>query len=283
MKPFDIMLPFLPVPVRQRLQRLVDSIRLNRIPPEPVHTASLRPAACLDVCRILEGAQSDEGWLSLRHTIERLGLSEGSGGVNRGDQRGIYHLIRHFKPSSVLEVGTHIGASTVHIASAMQRNQAETGQDIRLVTVDIADVNDPVDKPWLRYGATHSPATMIREIGAEPFVRFVNQPSLHFMHQCPERFDLIFLDGDHSASTVYREVPAALRLLNENGVILMHDYYPDLRPLWTDGSVISGPYLATARLVREGAQLCVAPLGAWAWPSKQNSNATSVALLLRSS
>jgi hypothetical protein len=78
---------------------------------------------------------------------------------------------------------------------------------------------------------------------------------------------------------VYREIPAALELLRPNGLILLHDYFPALRPLWSDRVVIPGPYLATARLMREGAKFRVLPLKALPWPTKFGSNVTSLALL----
>jgi hypothetical protein len=64
-------------------------------------------------------------------------------------------------------------------------------------------------------------------------------------------------------------------------VILLHDYFPDLKPLWSNGRVIPGPWLAIERLKREGAPLTVKPFGALPWPTKLNSNNTSLALLLR--
>ncbi len=81
--------------------------------------------------------------------------------------------------------------------------------------------------------------------------------------------------------TVYQEIPAALSMLNPNGVIFLHDYFPELRPLWSDIPMIPGPFLATKRLEREGAKLVVLPLGTSPWPTKEQSNATSLALLLR--
>jgi len=62
-----------------------------------------------------------------------------------------------------------------------------------------------------------------------------HHPSLDYLAGCAQTFDFIFLDGDHAARTVYQEVPAALRLLNSGGVILLHDYFPNLRPLWSNG------------------------------------------------
>lgn len=94
------------------------------------------------------------------------------------------------------------------------------------------------------------------------------------------RFDLIFLDGGHEASTVYQEVPAALKLLNPGGLILLHDIYPDQRPLWSDGFVVPGPWLAIERFKKEGAKVTVKPLGALPWPTKLDSNVTSLACLI---
>lgn len=77
----------------------------------------------------------------------------GTGGVNPGDRRAVYYLVSKFKPSSVLEIGTHIGASTLHIAAALYKNQNLEGAKKQpcLVSVDITNVNDPVAKPWLKY------------------------------------------------------------------------------------------------------------------------------------
>ena len=36
--------------------------------------------------------------------------------------------------------------------------------------------------------------------------------------------------------TVYREVPLALGLLKPGGIILLHDFYPGARPLWSDAT-----------------------------------------------
>ena len=72
-----------------------------------------------------------------------------------------------------------------------------------------------------------------------------------------------------------------MNLLNDDGVILIHDYFPNLEPLWSNGSVIPGPFLATERLKNENANLVVFPLGELPWPTKLKSNITSLALLLR--
>lgn len=94
-------------------------------------------------------------------------------------------------------------------------------------------------------------------------------------------FDLIFLDGDHSAAAVYREIPLALGLLRPGGVILLHDYFPDGRPLWGNGEPILGPFKGARKHMRDGAGFDVIPLGRLEWPTKLGSNVTSLALVVR--
>lgn len=212
--------------------------------------------------------------------LKAFEIPDGTGGVNPGDRRAIYYLVSYFRPRSVLEVGTHIGASTVHIAAALNGYEKPDSR-ANLVSVDIGDVNDPISKTWLQHGARFSPIEMITRMECSSLTEFATGTSLEYMRGSQRRFDFIFLDGDHAAETVYREIPAALRLLDRGGLILLHDYFPGAEPLWSDGSVIPGPFLATQRLRLEGAQFEVLTLGRLPWPTKLKSNVTSLALLVR--
>lgn len=230
---------------------------------------------------VFAGAEIGACWAGSEPGLAAFGIPDGTGGVNPGDRRAIYHLVRAFGPRSVLEIGTHIGASTLHIAAALHGNHAQDGLPVRLTTVDVRDVNSRQDMPWKRHGASLSPQEMVERLGLAAIVEFVAGQSLDVMSSCETRFDLVFLDGDHSAEAVYREIPAALRVLAPNGIILLHDYFPGLRSLWSNGTVIRGPFEAVERLRGEGAGLAVLPLGALPWPTKLGSNVTSLALLLR--
>jgi predicted O-methyltransferase YrrM len=211
--------------------------------------------------------------------IAALGITDKAGGVNPGDRWAIYHLIRALRPATVLEVGTHIGASTVYTAAALMANQAEDpARDYRLTTVDVKNVNEPDARPWIKLGSTYSPKELVDRIGATHYVRFVTAPSLSYLGSTGERFDFVFLDGDHGAPAVYQEIAAALRALNDGGLILLHDYFPGNRPLWPDGAVIPGPWIGAKRLQDEGVPLQVLPLGALPWETKQGSRVTSLAV-----
>ncbi len=145
-------------------------------------------------------------------------VGEIPGGINPGDRRALYHLAARFKPSKVLEIGTHVGASTVYLASALHHFSG------RLTTVDIVDVNAP-DAPWRSHGLKAAPATILSRSGLGDTVTFLTRSASEALAS-RERYDFIFLDGDHSALAVYREVSAALGLLNPGGFILLHDFYP---------------------------------------------------------
>ncbi|MBI3796763.1 MAG: class I SAM-dependent methyltransferase [Deltaproteobacteria bacterium] len=147
--------------------------------------------------------------------------------------------------------------------------------------MDIGDVNDPIAKPWLKYDSKYSPLDMMKEMGFAAAVKFVTATSLDYFASCKQTYDIIFLDGSHAATAVYQEIPVALQLLNQDGLILLHDYFPNLKPLWSNGSLVPGPFLATERLKNEGSNLVVLPLGKLPWPTKMHSNITSLALLLR--
>jgi predicted O-methyltransferase YrrM len=223
-------------------------------------------------------------WQNAAPRLAALAITDKeTGGVNPGDRRALYALVRHLRPTAVLEIGTHIGASTAHIAEALRVTSAELNRpgEFDLTTVDIVDVNDERARRWINRGSTYSPAELMRRLGCESSVQFVTRPSLEFMADCTKRYGLIFLDGDHSAHTVYKEIPAALKLLDESGFILLHDYFPGFKPLWAGTPPIRGPWLATERLRREGVPIRVVPLGALPWPTKRGSTVTSLALVSR--
>jgi hypothetical protein len=76
-------------------------------------------------------------------------------------------------------------------------------------------------------------------------------------------------------------VAAALPLLNEGGLILLHDYYPGAEALYPDQATIAGPFHAMERIRRECPAIAVLPLGELPWPTKQGVTATSLAVVAK--
>ena len=225
---------------------------------------------------ILNNEEILNTWKNWQDKLNSFNFIDFTGGVNPGDQRAIFYLIRYFRPKTVLEIGTHIGASTVNIASAMNYNPIDPSTKKIFKTVDIRDVNSIKKKPWLNYGMTRSPAEILKELNVS-HVDFVKDISMNYLKKTPNTFDFIFLDGDHTPSTVYQEIPLALDKLNKGGIILLHDYFPNGKPLWSNNYVVEGPYLAAKRLISE-IDIDILPLGSLPWKTKLESNITSLAL-----
>lgn len=267
--------------LKNKFREVRDSNNLKKLPVVQMVLDNLISSSDIEpLDQIFNNKTYIDKWNAISNELESLQLPENTGGVNIGDQRALVNLIWHFKPKRILEIGTHIGCSTVHIAIALR--EVGINADTAIIdTVDIRDVNDPIEKPWMEYNSGESPANNIKKLGLDGIVNFITQPSVDFLSTSKERYDFIFLDGSHEAEMVYKELPLALKLLNKNGVILLHDYFPDKKPLWNNNVVIFGPYLACSRFKNESNNFYVNALGQLPWPTKVNSNITSLALFTK--
>ena len=91
-------------------------------------------------------------WKNDAFKISTLGIPDMAGGVNSGDRRALYFLVRMLKPASILEIGTHIGSSTIAIALSALKNRREDMQPAFIVFliqkrefIAMSDIN--IDKP----------------------------------------------------------------------------------------------------------------------------------------
>ncbi len=215
-------------------------------------------------------------WLDALSKMDELGIADQTAGVNPGDQRALFYLARLQGQRSILEIGTHIGSSTASLALGL-KNVA--GQRAHLVTVDSQDVNDDVKKPWKAFGCNLSPKILTEKLHCADIVKFVVSDSETYLKNCSEKFNFIFIDGDHSGTAVYSDIVLSLPLLSEGGLIVLHDYYHELKPVGPDNEVILGPRIAVRRILRENSTGKVVPLGQLPWPTKQGHHFTSLAFL----
>lgn len=268
----------LPRPLLQQAVVLRDRIRLGLTPRQNFDEHALKPALNgEDLKKIFNDEDLATHWQAALSKIANLYIqTKPGGGVNPGDRRALYYLIHALRPQNFLEIGTHIGASTVFLAEALKAASPQG----RMTTVDILDVNAP-DAPWHQQELAMSPREFLVKFGTDDRVTFKAMPSARFLRETKDKYDFIFLDGDHGARTVYEEVSLALRVLDKDGVILLHDYYPAARPLFKDGNIIAGPFMALDRIMRESKEIRVLPLGDLPWETKQGLNVTSLALVTR--
>jgi predicted O-methyltransferase YrrM len=269
----------LPRALINKATALIEQAQLRVLPAEKIDPSPLRPARELDFQRTFDDPRLHASWANDGVRIaDVLPFENLADGVNPGDRRALYYIVAALKPERVLEVGTHIGASTVAMAQALRTHASARAT---LTTVDIEDVNDAATGAFARAGLTSSPAQNLAALGLHDTVRFLARPAAEVLRSPIEKFDLIFLDGRHSAAGVYREVSAALDKLRPGGVIALHDYYPESRSAWSNDAVIAGPRVAVERLTRECGQLCCLPLGHLPWQTTRGQNFTTLAVLAR--
>lgn len=272
----NIIKQLIPEKFKQIFWKKLDILQFNRLPVQPCNLQNLRFTSSDELAKVFTDKSVAGIWDSKTDEINNLQLPEMTGGVNPGDQRAIFYLLTYLKSKTVLEIGTHIGCSTVNIGLAIKPIE-----NSRLTTVDVCDVNEENTKPWLNYESKYSPKELLTKIGFIDRTEFVRMNSIDFLKNCNSKFDLIFLDGSHLLKYVYQEIPLALNLLNKNGVILLHDYFPDNKPLWSNNYSIYGPELAVKKLKKECGELDALPFGKLPWKTKLNSNYTSLAMLTR--
>ena len=271
----------LPKPMKNMLVSALETRRLSHIPLIKADATVLPKSATISILELFSGTDLIAEWEVAKSEISKVfEYIDKDGAINPGDRQALYYLIRRFKPQSVLEIGTHLGGSTLHIAMALKA--CRHMEPPHFTTLDIHDVNDPSVQLWADYGISASVKDMLVRVDCADLTNFAVAPSLNYLAVCETKFDFIFLDGSHKAHIVYQEIPLALKALCPGGYLLLHDYFPKGKPLWKNGVVVPGPYLAVRRLQCEGVALTAVPLGELPWPTKLGSSVTSLALLVKS-
>lgn len=122
-------------------------------------------------------------------------------------ERETAELQRLAKDAEVLEVGTAYGYSTVALALVAKR---VTAVDPHLTHGSLGDVHENVRA----YGVSDRVAV----------IQSYSQHALPALFYEGRRFDLVWIDGDHTAEGVEHDVTWAMKLLKPGGVIACHDY-----------------------------------------------------------
>ncbi len=268
----------LPEPAIRKAIQIRDWARFVTMPQKDFNPTNLCSSGTLSLSDIYQDEKIGKAWAQDHEMIVKAyGDEDNLGGVNPGDRRALYYLTMALNPKKVLEIGTHIGASTLHIARALK----QLDNNGIVTSADIIDVNHPDTGSWKNIGLPKPPEAFAKDLECSQYINFHVGPCMDLMEKTTDRYDFIFLDGDHAAHAVYQEISTALPLLNKNGVILLHDFFPDAKPLYPDNIVINGPFKALDRIKREGNDIEVLPLGNLPWPTKQGTSATTLALVIQ--
>jgi len=124
-------------------------------------------------------------------------------GCNLNEYRALYAIAHRKGPKTVLEIGPGWGSSTM--AFLLGAPSIE-----RLVQITLLGVpgsgKELVEEPFLSKVETHY----------KPSNEYFSAPIV-------EKFDLIFIDGDHSEHAVGADIAGSMGCLAPSGIILLHD------------------------------------------------------------
>ncbi len=124
------------------------------------------------------------------------------------DAEYLYCMIRHFRPSRIIEVGS--GYSTLMAKQALEKNKAET----KTYHCDLTCI-EPYEMPWLE------------KTGVQVIRKPVEALDLSFF-KCLGKNDILFIDSSHVVrpqGDVLFEFLEILPSLNEGVIIHVHDIF----------------------------------------------------------
>lgn len=124
----------------------------------------------------------------------------------------VQKIIQTFKVETVLELGTSVGVGTMFLASSINGS---------VTTIDC-------NKPVLDFAQKK-----IYQAGVGN-VFFVCDKIDSFLSRNTEKFDLIYIDGDHTADSMRRQYEYLLKSVNERYIIIFDDinYSKEMSDAW---------------------------------------------------
>lgn len=151
----------------------------------------------------------------------------------------LYHVVNHYRPKCVLEIGTDKGDSAAHMAAGCA--------DTTVITVDQA-ASDTITERLRPFPNAVFCHWNVNDVEGLP----------RYLREFGE-FDIFFQDGEHSGSQVSGEWAHYVPLVRSGGLIIMDDIsLPDcgIREFW---DAIAWPKLELPHLHRTGFGVVIKP------------------------
>jgi predicted O-methyltransferase YrrM len=192
-------------------------------------------------------------WHNAHSTVEGLVGKNDDPTTHRSEHYELLAAVVQSRPiCSVLEIGTAEGEFTSFIARLLPNADITTvdlpSSDRRFWRATRGDTST-------REGGAGTADVRARDarLAAHTRVRLLEMNSLELSAWDGARFDLVWVDGDHSYPVVVVDIINALRLLRPGGVIMCDDVYLASAPrsVWvSDETTMTLRALEEARLIR---------------------------------
>ena len=180
-------------------------------------------------------------------------MSVGSSDLTENEQRllACFAMYLQRKQSSkYLEIGVYGGGTLKFVK--------DHAPQIHCTAVDLFE--DFIPSPDNTHGWINPTMTSVQNyVGSD--VRLLKGDSsiiLSQLNQNNEKFDLIFIDGNHTYKATKLDFENSLKLLNENGFIAFHNCSPSIESDWIHYNVKDGgPWQVVMELKLSGKMKCV--------------------------
>lgn len=132
--------------------------------------------------------------------------------LKKEEAYALYSVIKKYKPVKTLEVGLSLGGSAVAIIQGKME-------------LDITEKHIALD-PHQKAFAGNVGLINLRGLGMESMIDHIPAFSEHYLDKLfteNQHFDFIFIDGNHSIGQAVTDAFLADKILNNNGIIGIHD------------------------------------------------------------
>ena len=164
-------------------------------------------------------------WQDARGEVEKLLGKNTNISSHRSEHYELLFVIsRRHKPKRILEIGTAEGDFTVFLAAIFPDAVIET---IDLPSSDNRFWNATTESSSIQSSKVSCFKVEERDAKLSKFssIRFRETNSLALTFQETDKYDLIWVDGDHTYPVVSIDIANALRLLNVAGILGFDDIY----------------------------------------------------------
>ena len=137
-------------------------------------------------------------------------------GVSVKRQQLLFRLAQYFKPEQVLELGTSLGMGTMALALGVPSAEITTAEGC---------------------AATSATAkAYFKDFGIKNIVVETSTFEAFFQHTTADRFDFVYVDGNHSKKETLQYFLTLLKYANNDSVFIFDDIYwsPEMTEAWQE-------------------------------------------------
>lgn len=138
-------------------------------------------------------------------------------------------MVRAFKPSEVLELGTFNGNTTLQIAANLEHGSHISTLDLPVGAKPVG-ANDEHDAVLIHAASRERPRYVDSPYADSVRQFYGNSLEVDFGSLNPTNPGLIFIDAGHSDECVRNDTMKSLKVLAKRGCVVWHDYTQD----WPD-------------------------------------------------